>query len=103
MMFHVEHFTIDFARHGGLCGRNPVPRWNTLRSILFIMFHVERCEDRKCVPRGTSESHEQPICHCTVCVQLVPPAGSDFNSPLESRQNPRSPVLPGVAGTAVAV
>ena len=36
-----------------------------------------------------------------VCVQLVPPAGSNLMVPTWSLQKPRSPVLPTVCGMAV--
>src|ERR1039458_10726090 len=36
-----------------------------------------------------------------VCVQLVPPAGSNLMVPTWSLQKPRSPVLPTVCGTTV--
>jgi hypothetical protein len=41
--------------------------------------------------------------YCTIWVQFDPPAGSDLIVPPDSRQNPRSPVFPTVAGVAVKV
>src|ERR1700719_535326 len=50
---------------------------------------------------GAQQEPEDPALHFAAVVQAVPPCGSIRTSPLSSVQNPLSPVLPTVCGTAV--